>query len=108
MGDGQYLCYDRVLKTLIQSKSVGGLIPIIAQVGSAKRQGKLLNSLNKFQENMQYGVPSHDPSDRRFDKKRYWKGPIWLIVNYFLIDGMESIGRNDMAKNLIEKSLEMV
>nr|WP_299045236.1 hypothetical protein [uncultured Tateyamaria sp.] len=35
-----------------------------------------------------YGVPSLTPDDARFDGKRYWRGPVWAIMNMMIAEGL--------------------
>ena len=51
---------------------------------------------------------SHDPTDARFDRRRYWRGPCWLIVNYILADGLRRSGRDDVADEIIADSLALI
>jgi glycogen debranching enzyme len=53
-------------------------------------------------------VPSHDPADTRFDAKRYWRGPVWLVVNYMLADGLLRAGEAAMARRIRQSSLELI
>jgi glycogen debranching enzyme len=32
-------------------------------------------------------VPSTDPDYLRFERLRYWRGPIWAVVNWMIADG---------------------
>ncbi|GFE63950.1 MGH1-like glycoside hydrolase domain-containing protein [Litoreibacter roseus] len=38
-----------------------------------------------------YGIPSHDPSSPKFDGKRYWRGPIWGVMNMLIGLGLEDV-----------------
>ena len=49
-----------------------------------------------------YAVPSHDPKDAEYDGERYWRGPVWLIVNYMIANGLARAGQSNVA-NIIEK-----
>jgi glycogen debranching enzyme len=53
-------------------------------------------------------VPSTDPTSRPFEPRRYWRGPVWLIVNWMIADGLLAYGRADLADRLREDSLALV
>ncbi len=57
---------------------------------------------------MRYLVPSHDPRDPRFDMKRYWRGPVWLVCNYMITDGMRRAGETDIADRIAADSLALI
>jgi hypothetical protein len=86
---GQYLCRDRVSGAMVDSLSVGGLLPAFAPLPAA-RLTALGDRIKALATRCRYIVPSHDPADPRFDGRRYWRGPVWLIVNYMIADGLAS------------------
>jgi glycogen debranching enzyme len=107
-GAGQFLAYDRVAERLVESPSVGGILPLFAGLGGPERQARIIDTMRGWRAAARFGVPSHDPRDSRFDAKRYWRGPCWLIVNYLIVDGLRRIGRGDAAHEVIADSLELI
>ncbi|MBZ0229080.1 MAG: hypothetical protein K8F58_11620 [Bauldia sp.] len=102
---GQFLCYDRMAGRTVDSRSVGGLLPVLAGLGDTDR---LVETIRLRRSAVAFGVPSHDPSDPRFERKRYWRGPCWLIVNYMLADGLTRSRRLDAAAEIIADSLALI
>ena len=39
-----------------------------------------------------YGIPSLTPDDARFDGKRYWRGPVWGMMNMMIGMGLTEMG----------------
>lgn len=104
---GQYLCHDRVTGTLVDSPSVGGLLPAFAEI-PADRLAAIARRVTTLAETSNFLVPSHDPTDARFDGKRYWRGPAWLIVNYMIADGLARGGSSEVAEKIDADSLRLI
>jgi len=104
---GQYLCLDRTTGTLVQSPSIGGILPVFAAVPKA-RAHEIARSIERQGERTKYIVASHDPTDPRFEPKRYWRGPVWLVMNYMISDGLRAIGETGVANHIVRSSLELI
>lgn len=104
---GQYLCFDRAAGNLIGSPSVGGLLPVFARIPAARAQA-VARKLEELSTRARYLAPSHDPADSRFNAKRYWRGPVWLVVNYMIYDGLKAAGEKDMAAKIMASSLDLI
>jgi hypothetical protein len=102
---GLFLCFDRVAGKLIDSRSAGGLLPVFAGLGDTDR---LIATMRRWREHTAFGVASHDPTDPRFEPRRYWRGPAWLIVNYLLTDGLRQSGKEKAAAAIAADSLGLI
>ena len=98
---GQYTCFNRVKGELSSVSSVGGILAAFAPIKS-ERAAQIADRISAMKNYSTYAVPSQDPKDAEYDGERYWRGPVWLIVNYMIANGLARAGQSDVA-NIIEK-----
>ena len=107
-GDGTYRSQDRKTGALVDANGSGAFLMLTAQAVPADRRDRLLAMIDRWQAAVPYGVASLDPADPRFDAKRYWRGPSWLIMNFLIADGCAWAGRPDLADSLKADSRALV
>lgn len=44
-----------------------------------------------------HALPSYDPEGPHFDRLRYWRGPVWAVMNFMAANGMAEQGLTDEA-----------
>jgi glycogen debranching enzyme len=102
---GQYLCRDRVTGALVESSSVGGLLAAFAPI-PPDRAARIADTIERHAT--RFRVASHAPDDPRFQAKRYWRGPVWLVVNYMIADGLAQAGFDGPARAITQASLDLI
>jgi len=56
----------------------------------------------------EYVIPSVARNDPHYDPETMWRGPIWVNINYIFIEALRQVGEHDLARTLLEKTLDLV
>eukprot|EP00850_Spirogloea_muscicola_P009850 SM000056S17968 [mRNA] locus=s56:348787:351834:- [translate_table: standard] len=104
---GIFKCQDQITAKLANASISAGFLPLFAGVASKSQGQRLVDTLTTWQGKVKYGVPSMDPADARFEALRYWRGPVWIIINWMISNGLKHYGYNELAKEIKEQSIEL-
>jgi glycogen debranching enzyme len=64
--------------------------------------------LQGWSDHVQYAVASTDPTAESYDPIRYWRGPVWVLVNWLVADGMSHAGLQSEADDLRAETRALV
>jgi len=53
-------------------------------------------------------IPTVSRSDPHYDPATMWRGPVWVNINYFFIEALLQVGRDNLAGTLRDKTLQLV
>ena len=105
---GFYFDIDAEGDGFIPTKSYSGLIPLIAGIVPPEREGRVLQALrDPAQFWSGHGIRStsafsviYEPGyARQGGVNSSWRGPIWVPINYLLIDAVEALDP-DLARDI--------
>ena len=64
------------------------------------KDDRLLPHLARIMDAEPHGVASLDPDSPKFDSKRYWRGPVWIVVNTLIGIGLNEAGHHEFAERI--------
>jgi Trehalase len=109
---GIYLDFDLVTRQPIRVYVATGFAPLYAGIPGADRAGRMLDTLENsgfnFGMNDCYPVPSYDLYGYGFSPVQYWRGPVWININWMLLRGLQRYGFDKHANHLREATIELV
>jgi hypothetical protein len=97
---GLYGCYDMISHERMRVGTSAGFLPVYAGVTDAARTAAMAETLVQWGTRVRWLVPSTDPGHASFEPLRYWRGPVWAIVNWMIADGFANAGQADLAARI--------
>lgn len=108
-GQGAYVHYDLRNDQPISFTSSSSFSPLFAEIPNEKQAEILIDTMmRKFGNDDQYLCASFDPTSQRFNPKKYWRGPVWVNVNWVIYNGLKRYGHDEIAKRLKSDTIEII
>lgn len=106
--DGIWRSLDLRTGKLAADITSGSFLPLFARAGGRADADRLAAVLQGWRTSIRYIVPSTDPTSPSYDPTRYWRGPVWLVVNRMIADGFAGTGRPEIAKRMADETRDLV
>jgi hypothetical protein len=97
---GRFVSHDLVAGRDIETATHAGFVPLLALDVDGPTGTAATTELTRWLGEVRLGLPTVPRSSPDFEPKRYWRGPVWAIVNWLLILGLHRNGRPDLAERL--------
>jgi hypothetical protein len=105
---GWYRCFDVKAGAQLEPLTVTGLAAVWSGGTDGARLGRMLERVDSWQVRSPYSVLTCDPDADQFERARYWRGPVWVLVNWLIADGLAGAGESARAEALRVETLGLV
>ena len=104
--------YDLVADTPIEVDTAAGFLPLYAGAATKEQAQKIYERLNStafcaLHQGNCYTVPNYDTGKEDFDRSNYWRGPVWININWMLAHGLRRYGYTLKADSLQKDLLQL-
>ncbi len=106
--DGSFRSLDLRSGQLSPAVTAATFMPLYARAVDAAAASALARLFEQWMTRVAFAVPSTDPSYPGFDPQRYWRGPVWLIMNFMIADGFVAYGFDHIADRIRRDSRAIV
>ncbi|MEM9447254.1 MAG: trehalase family glycosidase [Cyanobacteria bacterium P01_E01_bin.6] len=107
-----YMSYDLVSETPIPVCVASSFTPLYAQIPRADQASEMVSHLlsSAFQGNSlgKWAVPSCSRQEMGFSAYLYWRGPIWMNLNWMLYRGLQSNSFLTEARELYQMTIRLL
>ena len=79
-----------------------------AGLADAHRDRVMRHHFDRIAGLIDYVMPSLDPADPGFQMIRYWRGPVWAVVNYMIGTGLAEAGDRARADRVRGDTLALM
>ena len=84
--------------------------PLFAKICTQDEARKLVDGhlLNTKEFAAKFLVPTVSMDEPSFNPKGFWRGPVWLAINWFVYKGLLNYGFNSEAEKIYQSSLNLI
>ena len=106
---GAYIHYDLRNNKPIRMITSSSFTPLFSNIPNKNQASVLVDTLiSKFGGEDKYLCASFDPEHEKFNPKKYWRGPVWINLNWLLYYGLKNYGFTDIAERVKSDTVELI
>jgi glycogen debranching enzyme len=103
-----FYCRNVLTGDLAKVKTSAGLLCVYAGLTTKTQTESLNNTAQQWIEASQFSVASTHPSETCYEPQRYWRGPIWLHINWMIAVGFAESNYIKTANHIKQDTLDLV
>jgi hypothetical protein len=111
---GLYHDYDMRSGMPIRVNTACTFLPLFAGLPTTRQAQRLVQehllepSEYAPASEIRHWVTTTAKSEPTWESRRYWRGPVWIIMNWFIIEGLQRYGYHDLAEVIRQDTLGLM
>ncbi|TFG37708.1 MAG: DUF547 domain-containing protein [Syntrophobacterales bacterium] len=104
--------FDLVTDELIEVDTAAGFLPLWAGAPSRDQARRLYERLNSssfcaLHQGNCFTIPNYDTKKEEYDRANYWRGPVWININWMIAQGLRRYGYTLKADSIQKDLLQL-
>lgn len=95
-----FVSRDLITGEPIRVRTSAGLLPLIAGEVSREQRVAMTGRLTRHLDAVAVGVASTLPGEPGFEPLRYWRGPVWAVINWLIAEGCARQNEDVLASRI--------
>lgn len=92
----------------VETPTQAAFIPLVALTLDEAQRSAVTAEIERWLDGMVVGVPSTPAFSPAFEPKRYWRGPVWAVINWLICDGLRLNGSGDLARRIEQGTVRAI
>jgi glycogen debranching enzyme len=105
---GRFVSHDLVTERDIEIPTQAGFVPLLALDLDDPARATVAAEMTRWLSEVRLGLPTAPRSSPAFEPRRYWRGPVWAIMNWLLILGLRRNRLPELAERLRGGTLDAI
>lgn len=111
---GLYYDYDVRSGKSIPINTASTFLPLFARLPSERQADRLIKehflNPNEYAPGgaVQHWVTTTAKNEPTWEPRRYWRGPVWIIMNWFIMEGLRRYGYDELVERIRRDTLELI
>jgi hypothetical protein len=109
---GIFDAYDMREGKLLELETASGFMPLFGGAATKQQASRVYEYLDSksfcaLHQGNCFTIPSYDTQKEGFKRENYWRGPVWININWMLMHGLRRYGFVQKADSLAHDILEL-
>ena len=104
----QYQSRDLIAGRILDVTTSAGFLPLLTAAPTPEQTAQMTQQIEQIAERGAMLVPSTAPAEPGFEPKRYWRGPVWAVVNWLIAQGLQRCGEHALANRILTDTLTAI
>jgi hypothetical protein len=111
---GLYYDFDLRAGKNVRVNTAATFLPLFGGLAGAQRAQHLIedNLLNQDEYapagDVRHWCTTTSRTEPSWEPRRYWRGPVWILMNWFLVEGLQGYGHTDLAETIRQDTVNLL
>ena len=103
-----FLNHDLVTDEPIEEITTATVLPLFAGLATQSQAAYMADLIDEWLDATAFAISSTHPSSERFESQRYWRGPVWMHINWMIAEGLKDYGYDALADRVRQAAKKCV